>query len=496
VAEALRPGSTIGILGGGQLGRMLALAAARLGLRSHIYCPDAESPAFDVAAARSVAGYDDPRALAAFAQSVDVVTYEFENVPVAAVEQLLPSVPVRPNARALAVSQDRRHEKAYLAELGIPTAAFAPFDDRPSLDRALGAIGLPAVLKTRRLGYDGKGQAVIRWADEAGAALEAMRGAPAILERRVRFTREISVIGVRGLDGRVATYDPVENVHRDGILATSTVPSRIADAVAEKACALATTLMTALDYVGVLGVELFVTGEGEEAELLVNEFAPRVHNSGHWTEDACAVSQFENHIRAIAGWPLGPTARHADAVMTNLIGAEVEGWRRLAAEPGARLHIYGKRQMRAGRKMGHVNRLAPLGYGARVRAERGPARTLALDHVLLAMPEGREAEARAFYEGLLGMPEIVKPPNLAKRGGCWFQSGASQVHLGVEKEFRPARKAHPALIVGDLAAISETLARGGHPVREDEPLPGFSRVYVDDPFGNRIELMQPDRERR
>jgi 5-(carboxyamino)imidazole ribonucleotide synthase len=356
-AEALPPGSVIGILGGGQLGRMLALAAARLGFRCHIYCPDPDSPAFDVAAGKSVAGYDDAKALAGFARAVDVVTYEFENVPVAAADELAQSVPVRPGPRALELSQDRLSEKTFLADLGIATAAFAAVSDRASLDRAFGAIGLPALLKTRRLGYDGKGQAAIRWADEAGAALAAMRDQPAILEKFVPFAREISVIGVRGLDGRTAAYDAAENVHRDGILATSTVPARIGPHTAAEASRIAERLLDALDYVGVIGVELFVSRD--EERLLVNEFAPRVHNSGHWTEDACPVSQFENHIRAIAGWPLGPTTRHADAVMTNLIGGEAENWQKLAAEPRARLHLYGKQEVRAGRKMGHVNRLAP-----------------------------------------------------------------------------------------------------------------------------------------
>ncbi len=356
-AEALPPGSTIGILGGGQLGRMLALAAARLGLRCHVYCPDPESPAFHVAAEHSVAGYEEAKPLADFARAVDVVTYEFENVPVAAAERLAELVPVRPGPRALALGQDRLSEKTFLREIGVATAPFAAVDDRASLDRALGAIGLPAILKTRRLGYDGKGQAPIRWADEAAGALETMRGAPAILEKFVPFAREISVIAVRALDGRAAVYDPPENVHRDGILATSTVPARIRQETAAKAREIATRLMQSLDYVGVLAVELFVSGD-EEA-LLINELAPRVHNSGHWTEDACAVSQFENHIRAIAGWPLGPTERHADVVMTNLIGSDAGNWRKLAAEPGARLHLYGKRATRPGRKMGHVNRLVP-----------------------------------------------------------------------------------------------------------------------------------------
>jgi 5-(carboxyamino)imidazole ribonucleotide synthase len=358
VARPLPPGSTIGILGGGQLGRMLALAAARLGFRCHVFSPDPVSPAFDVAAKSTVADFTDASVLSAFARSVDVVTYEFENVNVAAVERTAGIVPVRPNAKALAICQDRFLEKSFVRDLGIETAAFADVGDRLSLDRAIGALALPAVLKTRRLGYDGKGQSVIRWADEAGAAFERLAGAPAILERFVSFSREISVIAVRGLDGVVAVYDPAENVHRNGILHTSTVPARIAPNTTAAAGEIAKRVLSALDYVGVIGIELFVASEGGEERLLVNEIAPRVHNSGHWTEDACAVSQFENHIRAVAGWPLGPTARHSDVTMTNLIGREAEDWAKLAAETGARLHLYGKREVRPGRKMGHVNRLS------------------------------------------------------------------------------------------------------------------------------------------
>ncbi len=357
--KPLPPGSTIGILGGGQLGRMLALAAARLGFRCHVFSPDPVSPAFDVAARSTVADFGDQSVLSAFARGVDVVTYEFENVDVAAVERLSGIVPVRPGAKALAVSQDRFTEKSFLRDLGIPMAAFADVGDRLSLDRAIGTLALPAVLKTRRLGYDGKGQAVIRWADEAGAAYGKMRGAPAILERFVTFERETSIIAARGRDGAFAAYDVAENVHRNGILHTSTVPAGVSSATAAAAGEIAKTILAALDYVGVIGVEFFVVAEQGGERLLVNEIAPRVHNSGHWTEDACAVSQFENHIRAIAGWPLGPTARHADVMMTNLIGREAEEWAKLAAEPGARLHLYGKREARAGRKMGHVNRLSP-----------------------------------------------------------------------------------------------------------------------------------------
>jgi 5-(carboxyamino)imidazole ribonucleotide synthase len=339
---------------------MLALAAARLGFRCHVYAPDRESPAFDVAAASTVAEFFDDGALGQFARAVDVATYEFENIPVAAVKHLERVVPVRPGARPLEVSQDRFVEKSFLAELGIATAPFAAVDDRGSLDRGIAALGLPAVLKTRRLGYDGKGQAVIRWADQAGPALSAMRGAPCILEKFVSFRREVSVIAIRSADGTFDIYDPSENVHREGILRTSTVPARIAEQTLVEAGDIAATLTTALHYVGVIGIELFVVGEGADERLIVNEIAPRVHNSGHWTEDATATSQFENHIRAISGWPIGRTARFADVVMTNLVGEEAGAWQALASEPGARLHLYGKREMRKGRKMGHVNRLSPM----------------------------------------------------------------------------------------------------------------------------------------
>jgi 5-(carboxyamino)imidazole ribonucleotide synthase len=337
---------------------MLATAAARLGLKCHIYCPDPESPAFDVAAACTVAAYEDAASLDAFARSVDVVTYEFENVDVAAAERLGSIVPVRPGPRALAVSQDRVTEKGLLRDLQIETAPFAAVDDLASLQAAVDAIGRPALLKTRRFGYDGKGQARIGADTDLGEVVRAIGNAPAILEGFVPFSREISVIAARGLGGEVASYDPVENVHSEGILHTSTVPAGISAATASDAGRIARLILEALDYVGVLGVEFFVVAGGDMERLIVNEIAPRVHNSGHWTEDACAVSQFENHVRAIAGWPLGPTTRHADAVMTNLIGTDAEDWPRLAGEPGARLHLYGKRDARPGRKMGHVNRLS------------------------------------------------------------------------------------------------------------------------------------------
>jgi len=354
-ADALPPGSTIGILGGGQLGRMLALAAARLGFRCHLYCPDPDSPAFDVAALRTVASYRDEDALAAFGRSVDVVTYEFENVEREAAERLAAIVPVRPGPQALAVSQDRLTEKEFLRHLRIKTAPFAAVDDAGSIKDAIATIGLPAVLKTRRFGYDGKGQAILGSRADAAAAFEGVGSAPAILEGFVNFVREVSIIAARSLDGTVVTYDVAENAHRDGILHTSAVPAAGTPETVTEAAAIARKILEALDYVGVIGIEFFVVGMGDDERLLVNEFAPRVHNSGHWTEDACAVSQFENHVRAIAGWPLGPTTRHADVVMTNLIGAEAEAWRSLAAEPGAHLHLYGKREARPGRKMGHLN---------------------------------------------------------------------------------------------------------------------------------------------
>ncbi|MCX5514154.1 5-(carboxyamino)imidazole ribonucleotide synthase [Kaistia algarum] len=355
--SVLKPGSTIGILGGGQLGRMLALAAAELGFRCHIYCPEGESPAFDVVAARTVASYENQRALAAFAGSVDVITYEFENVPSETAAFLEEQATVLPGQRALAVSQDRLSEKRLMQELGIAVAPFATVDRVSDLETALSRLGRPSILKTRRLGYDGKGQIMIREGDDAAAAFAAIGGKPAVLEGFVSFTREISALVVRSKRGATAVYDIAENVHRNHILATSTVPASIAPDTAAEARAIAIRIAEALGYVGLLAVEMFVTEEGGTETLLVNEIAPRVHNSGHWTQDGCLVSQFENHIRAIAGWPLGSTERHSDAVMTNLIGFEADDWTPLAAKPGARLHLYGKSETRSGRKMGHVNRI-------------------------------------------------------------------------------------------------------------------------------------------
>ncbi len=357
--HALRPGSTIGILGGGQLGRMLAVAAAELGFRCHIYCPDGESPAFDVAAARTVASYENQAALSAFAGSVDVVTYEFENVPASTAEFLSEQVAVFPGVRALAAAQDRLAEKELMRSLGIDVAPFARVDSRADLDAALERLGRPSILKTRRFGYDGKGQAKILPGEDAGAAFDAIAHRPAVLEGFVRFTREVSALVVRGRGGESAVYDITENVHRNHILDTSTVPAAIRDETADEARALGIRIAEALDYVGLLAVEMFVVEEGTSERLLVNEIAPRVHNSGHWTQDGAVASQFENHIRAIAGWPLASTERHSDTVMTNLIGADADDWHALAADHGARLHLYGKAESRPGRKMGHVVRVTP-----------------------------------------------------------------------------------------------------------------------------------------
>ncbi|WP_127901018.1 5-(carboxyamino)imidazole ribonucleotide synthase [Solirhodobacter olei] len=349
----LPPGSVIGILGGGQLGRMLSVAAARLGYRCHIYEPGAEPPAAQVAWRCTTAPYEDAEALRAFAASVDVVTYEFENVPTSALDLIEAARPIRPNRRALAVSQDRIAEKDFLTSLGLATAPYRAVTSAADLEAAVAEIGTPSILKTTRLGYDGKGQARLASPADAPAALTAMSGAPAVLEGFVNFEREISVIAARGLTGEVAAYDPGENVHRSGILHTTTVPARITPAQRTDAVLLAARILNALDYVGVLGVELFVTPGG----LLVNEIAPRVHNSGHWTQNGCAVDQFEQHIRAVTGWPLGDGSRHSDVTMLNLIGDDVADVPRLARESGTALHLYGKAEARPGRKMGHVNRI-------------------------------------------------------------------------------------------------------------------------------------------
>jgi 5-(carboxyamino)imidazole ribonucleotide synthase len=355
----LPPGSTIGILGGGQLGRMLAVAASRLGLKSHIYSDEPGAPAFEVAASSTVGSYTDEGALARFAASVDVVTCEFENVPAATLEACSRVKPVFPGAKSFAVAQDRLAEKDFISRLGIEVAPYAAVDSLDQLNTELARIRPPTILKTRRLGYDGKGQVMIRDRSDAEAAWRSIGQVPAVLEGLVLFEREVSVVAVRGRDGDFKVYDLTENVHQNGILAISRVPVARSPALLAEATYISKTIADALSHVGVLAVELFQRADADRPGLVVNEIAPRVHNSGHWTLDACAVSQFENHVRAIAGWPLGDTARHSDAVMTNLIGADVEKWRALAAEPMTCVHLYGKAEARLGRKMGHFTRLYP-----------------------------------------------------------------------------------------------------------------------------------------
>ena len=355
--DMLATGATIGILGGGQLGRMLAVAASRLGFRTHIFEPMANPPAADVAHAVTTAGYDDTGALRAFAASVDVITYEFENIPTSALDVLEALRAVRPGRVALATSQDRLLEKAFLTGLGIACAPYAAVNSLADLQAAIAVVGVPSILKTTRLGYDGKGQVRLGSADDAGAAWDAMQGAQSVLEGFITFTHEVSVIAARGPDGSVACYDPGQNVHRDGILHTTTLPARLTANQRTDAVLMAAKVLNALDYVGVLGLELFVTPGG----LIANEIAPRVHNSGHWTQNGCAVDQFEQHIRAVAGWPLGDGSRHSDVVMENLIGDDMLRVPVLARENGAALHLYGKAEARPGRKMGHVNRVRPLG---------------------------------------------------------------------------------------------------------------------------------------
>ncbi|MEM9970572.1 MAG: 5-(carboxyamino)imidazole ribonucleotide synthase [Pseudomonadota bacterium] len=352
MTEPLAPGQTIGILGGGQLGRMVSIAAARLGFRTVVFEPG-DAPAGQTSAMTITAPYDDETALCEFADMADVVTYEFENVPTAALDLIEARAPIRPNREALAVSQDRYSEKTFLTDIGLRVAPFAPVTSDAMLAQALALTGLPAILKTRRLGYDGKGQFRLTDRHDATSAIEAMAGADAVLEGFVPFDREISVIAARGVVGQIACFEPGENVHRDGILHTTRVPAAISADIRERAFGIAGTILAALDYVGVLGVELFVVGD----DLIVNEIAPRVHNSGHWTEAGAVIDQFEQHIRAVAGWPLVDPVRHSDVEMTNLIGDDVDQVAALAQETGVRLHLYGKSETRPGRKMGHVTRI-------------------------------------------------------------------------------------------------------------------------------------------
>ena len=350
MTNPLSSGATIGILGGGQLGRMLSVAASRLGFKTCIFEPGANCPASHVADSHVQAGYDDIDALTKFAQSCDVITYEFENIPTEALDTIEAITPIHPNREALATSQDRFFEKNFLTRIGLQTAPYAAVENAETLEQAIDQIGTPAILKTRRMGYDGKGQSRLMSPDDAAQAITDMAGAQAVLEGFIDFTHEVSVIGTRGIDGQISCFDPGENVHRDGILHTTTAPAKLSPSQRTDAILLTANILNSLNYVGTMGVELFVTATG----LIVNEIAPRVHNSGHWTQQGCTVDQFEQHIRAIAGWPLGDGSRHSNVVMENLIGDDVDRIPDIAKTTAA-IHMYGKADAKQGRKMGHIN---------------------------------------------------------------------------------------------------------------------------------------------
>lgn len=350
----ISPGGVLGILGGGQLGRMTVLAAAPLGYRGHIFTPETDSPASQVTDLVTVAAYDDEAALAAFADSVDVITYEFENIPIETAEFLAARKPLRPSANILAISQHRGREKAFAVKHGVPVAPYRLVTTRDALDKAVAEIGLPAVLKTCRFGYDGKGQAMLRSLDDLDAAWASLATNDAIVEGFIAFEKEVSVIVARSQDGDISAYPVVENRHENHILDTTTAPANVSSETAAAAERIAITLAGALDLVGLLAVEMFVLPDGG---LLMNEIAPRPHNSGHWTQDGAETSQFEQFTRAVTGLPLGSPALSRPTVMRNLIGDAVEQWPDILAEPGARLHLYGKLESRPGRKMGHVNRI-------------------------------------------------------------------------------------------------------------------------------------------
>jgi 5-(carboxyamino)imidazole ribonucleotide synthase len=353
---AIEPGATIGILGGGQLGRMTVLAATALGYRCHVYCPIKDSPAKQATSLSTTADYDNKLALGRFAKSVDVVTFEFENVPGDTAEFLAERKPVRPGPNALRIAQDRIKEKDFLRSIGVGTAPYRAVTSEEELRRAIETIGPRAILKTVRLGYDGKGQIGIRTDSDLAAVWRGFGSIDGILEGFVEFACEVSVIMARSETGKTATYAPVENQHVHHILDTTIAPARVKPEIAMRAEAIARHIAEKLDLVGLLAVEMFVTHSGE---VLVNELAPRPHNSGHWTIDACYTSQFEQLVRAICGLPLGSPERHSDAVMKNLIGADIEKWREAMNDPLQKIHLYGKDEALPGRKMGHLTKLSP-----------------------------------------------------------------------------------------------------------------------------------------
>ncbi|MEJ6710048.1 MAG: 5-(carboxyamino)imidazole ribonucleotide synthase [Amylibacter sp.] len=349
----LPPNSTIGILGGGQLGRMLSVAASRLGLKTHIFEPGENPPAGQVADKVTTAAYDDHFALSAFAMSVDVITFEFENIPTQALDVLEAISPVMPNRRALGTSQDRVTEKEFLTSLGLQCAPYTNVETAEDLIAAVEKIGTSSILKTRRFGYDGKGQSRLKSDTNPTSAWAELGNTPCVLEGFIDFTHEISVIGARSQSGEVVCFDPGENVHHDGILHTTTLPARMSKSQHMDAILATGKILNELDYVGVLGVEFFVTPQS----LIINEIAPRVHNSGHWTQNGCVIDQFEQHIRAVAGWPLGDGKRHSNVTMKNLIGDAVNDVATLSKDASVGLHLYGKADAKAGRKMGHVNKI-------------------------------------------------------------------------------------------------------------------------------------------
>lgn len=354
MTKIISPGATIGIVGGGQLGRMMIHAASRMGYNTAVYCDKADSPAFHVANQSITAPYDDEKALGRFAEICDVVTFEFENIPHKTVRQLEKHTIVRPNWKALHISQNRIREKDFVNALGIATAKYKAVHDRESIVKAMDEVGTPCILKTTELGYDGKGQVVIGEDSSPEEIWNSFSANEGIIEQWVPFKLELSIVAARGLDGEYQPFTPVQNIHKDGILDTTIAPAEISRELGERACKISQTLMDKLQYVGILAVEFFVT---EDDKLLVNEFAPRPHNSGHWTIDACCTNQFEQHIRAICGLPLGDPACHSKAVMKNLIGLEANNWNKYISKTTAKVHLYGKQDCKPGRKMGHVTEL-------------------------------------------------------------------------------------------------------------------------------------------
>jgi 5-(carboxyamino)imidazole ribonucleotide synthase len=356
----LKPGSTLGVLGGGQLGRMLALSAARFGLHCHVFSPEKDSCAFDVVREKTCASFEDEAALTRFANQCDIITFEFENVPAETADFLVTNrKPVLPDPAILATTQDRLAEKHFLTDFEIKTAPYAEIGSDVDISVAIVQVPAPSVMKTRRLGYDGKGQAVVGPDGDATAAWKTIGEVPAILEGFVDFDLELSVVAARGRDGSFAAFEPSENAHRNQILHQSIVPAGITPEIAKEAVGIAKKIADELKYVGVLAVEMFLVSNKGKHELLVNEIAPRVHNSGHWTIDGANVSQFEQHIRAVAGWPLARARRLGNVEMTNLIGDDIDGWKKYLSQPNTAVHVYGKRESRPGRKMGHITRVTP-----------------------------------------------------------------------------------------------------------------------------------------